>query len=114
MYLKYIDILSEVLSNNENITAESKIYLDFIRGPFMATFVTSYLLLAFIAYFPFRKKEEWARNAIVTAFGVWFILDTFYCMYYKIYFQAFVLNGLSFIQKAVPLYFTWNDFRKQK
>jgi hypothetical protein len=34
--------------------------------------VTSYL--PFIAYYPFKEKKKWARNAIMTAFGIWLII----------------------------------------
>jgi hypothetical protein len=83
----------------------------FIRGPFGSTMICCYLLLAWIASHAFKRKDVWARNAIAGAFGVWFIIDSVFCLYYGIWFQLYIINLLSFLQKALPLGFTWKYFK---
>jgi hypothetical protein len=89
---------------------EANNFRAFALGPLGGTIACCYILLAFIARFPFRNKERWARNAIAVAFGVWFILDSAICIYYGVYVQVFVVNLFSLLQKALPLMFTWNYF----
>jgi hypothetical protein len=76
-----------------------------------ATIACCYILTAFIAYYPFKKKEIWARNAILVAFGVWAMLDSLVCIRYGVYFQVYFINMFSIIIKALPIIFTWKDFK---
>jgi len=85
----------------------------FIWGPLGGTIACCYVLLAFIARYPFKRKETWARNAIIIAFGTWIILDSVVSVYYGVIFQVYLINSFSFLQKALPIFFTWNDFKKQ-
>jgi len=74
------------------------------------TVARCYILLAFIAYYPFLKKEKWAWYAVLLSFGTWILIDTTACIYYGVYFQGYIINALSFLVKALPLFFTWKYF----
>lgn len=112
-FMPYNKALAHVFGFGENIPAEIEPFKAFIWGPLGGTIACCYILLAFIAWFPFRKKERWARNAIIVAFGVWVLLDSSVCVYYGAYFQIYFINAFSFLVKALPIIFTWNDFKKE-
>jgi len=114
VYDPYHKMLAQIFFSQSFFPANTQVLYSFILGPMGATITGSYLLLTYIAYFPFRRKEKWARNAIIVAFGIWFITDAIVGLYYGVYFQVLVLHLLvSVPQKALPLIFTWNDFNRE-
>ncbi len=111
LLMPYIQALARLFWHQQNIPKELEPFLFFICGPLGGTIACSYILLAYLAWYPFKKKERWARNAIMVAFGTWVILDSAVCIYYNVYFQVYLINGFSILQKALPLIFTWKDFK---
>jgi len=111
LFRPYYEAISHVFWLSENMPFEIKAFNAFILGPLGGTIACSYILLAFIAWFPFRRKEPWARNAIIVAFGTWLILDSAVCFFYGIYFQIYIINAISLLQKALPIIFTWKEFK---
>ncbi len=109
-FMPYNKALARIFWGSENIPSETEPFRAFIWGPLGATIACCYILLAFIARFPFKEKERWARNAIMTAFGVWVILDSAVCLQHGVYFQIYIINFFSIIVKALPIIFTWKDF----
>jgi hypothetical protein len=109
---EYSRALARLFWNTENLPATTDTFRNFIWGPFGGTFCCAYLLLAYIAWFPFQRRERWARNAIVFCFGSWIILDSVACIRYGVYFQLYLINVVSLLQKLLPLLFTWKDFKK--
>ena len=83
----------------------------FVAGPLGGTIACCYILVAYLAWYPFQRKEKWARNAIIVAFTVWCLIDSYICFKYEVYFQIYVINALSVLQKALPIIFTWKDFK---
>lgn len=113
LFLPYNKALAHVFGFGENIPADVEPFRAFIWGPLGATIACCYILLTFVAWFPFQKKERWARNAIMVAFGIWVVLDSSVCIYYGAYFQVYIINAFSILQKALPIIFTWKEFRKE-
>ena len=111
-FTPYNNALAHIFWLKGNIPSGTEPFRAFIWGPLGGTIACCYILLAFIAWFPFRRKERWSRNAIILAFGVWIILDSAVCLYYGVYFQVYIINAFSLIQKALPIIFTWNEFNK--
>ncbi|MBF9252196.1 hypothetical protein I2I11_02715 [Pontibacter sp. 172403-2] len=112
LFRPYNQALARLFWHSSQIPAEIVPFRAFIWGPLGGTIACSYILLAYIARYPFRRKERWARNAILVAFGTWVILDSAISVYYGVYFQFYLINAFSFLIKALPLVFTWKDFRK--
>jgi hypothetical protein len=110
-FMPYNKALAHVFWYSNNIPIEVEPFRAFIWGPLGGTIACCYILLAFIAQYPFRKKELWARNAILAAFGVWVVLDSSVCIYSGVYFQIYIINAFSFFIKALPLIFTWKEFK---
>ncbi len=113
-FLPYNQVLAKIFWSTPGIPSEVEPFRAFIWGPLGATITCCYILLAYIAYYPFKRKERWARNAIMAAFGIWVILDSVACIKYGVYFQIYFINTFSIIVKALPIFFTWNDFKKNK
>ena len=110
-FLPYNNALAHIFWSSDNIPVDVEPFKDFVGGPLGGTIACCYILLAFIAWFPFKRKELWARNAIIVAFGVWVILDSAVCLYYGVYFQVYIINAFSILQKGLPIIFTWKEFK---
>ncbi|HEV7231075.1 MAG TPA: hypothetical protein VGO45_07100, partial [Bacteroidia bacterium] len=109
LLLSYDKMLARILWHREQFPPEAEPFRMFIYGPLGGTIACCYILLAFIAWYPFREKRVWARNAIVFAFGVWVVIDSALCFCFGVYPQIILINGFSILVKALPLIFTWKD-----
>ncbi len=112
LFAPYNKALALIFWHASDIPLNAELFRIFIWGPLGGTIACCYIFLAFIAKYPFKRKEIWSRNAIIVAFGTWIILDSAVCLYYGVYFQIYIINIFSLIQKALPIIFTWNDFKK--
>ena len=110
-FMPYNKALAHVFWDSKNIPVEVEPFRVFIWGPLGGTIACCYILLAFIVQYPFRKKELWARNAILASFMVWIVLDSTVCIYSGVYFQVYIINAFSFLIKALPIIFTWKEFK---
>lgn len=111
LFSPYNDGLASIFWQMSEIPANARPFKAFIYGPLGGTIACCYILLAFIAKYPFKRKEVWARNAIIAAFGIWIILDSAVSIYYGVFFQVYVINAFSFFQKGLPIIFTWKYFK---
>jgi hypothetical protein len=109
-FLPYTNALAHIFGFGDKMPSGIEPFRAFIWGPLGATIACCYILLSFIAWYPFQRKERWARNAIMVAFGVWLVLDSAVCVCYGVYFQIYVINGFSILVKTLPIIFTWKDF----
>lgn len=112
LFKPYTNSLACIFWHKQDMPVETENFRAFIWAPLGGTIACCYIMLAFIAWYPFARKEKWARNAIVIAFGIWIILDSAASIYYKVYFQVYLINAFSLLQKALPVIFTWRDFNK--
>jgi hypothetical protein len=106
----YYKMLAEIFWDQSDFPGEAANFRDFVAGPLGSTIASCYIMLAFIAYFPFKKKERWARNAIVAAFSAWFFIDSAIGLYFGVFYHVLIINVFSVLQKALPLIFTWKTF----
>lgn len=111
--MPYNRALAQVFWQRSAIPAAAEPFRAFIWAPLGGTIACCYILLAYISWYPFRKKERWAWNAIALAFTTWILLDSAVCIYYGAYFQVYIINAFSFLQKGLPLFFTWKEFKKK-
>jgi hypothetical protein len=109
-FLPYNNALARVFGFGKSIPFSIEPFRAFIWGQLGTTIACCYILLAFIAWYPFQRKERWARNAIMFAFGVWVVLDSAVSFNSGVYFQIYLINGFSIFIKALPLIFTWKEF----
>ena len=67
------------------------------------------MLIAFIAYYPFKKRKTWAWNAIAISVLFWFVVDTACSLYYDVSVNA-VLNLFTLALFVLPLFITRKYF----
>ena len=66
------------------------------------------VFIAFLARYPFAKRERWAWNCIAAGLLVWFVSDTAISLAFGVYFNA-LFNLALFIAGMLPLLFTWRE-----
>ena len=66
-------------------------------------------VIAFIAHYPFSKRERWSWNSLVFGLGVWFVLDTSLSIVYKVYFNV-AFNTALLILTGLPVLVTRKEF----
>ena len=84
-------------------------FQQWVYGVWGATITGWGIILAYIARYPFSKKERWPWNSMVSGLLVWFILDTSLSVFYKVYFNA-VFNTTLLVLAGLPLVFTRKEF----
>ena len=110
LFQPYNKMLAQLFWQRDNFPAEANNFRAFIYGPLGGTIACCYILLAFIARYPFKNKERWARNAIIFAFTVWVLIDSSICIYFGAYPQIYLINLFSITIKALPIIFTRKHF----
>ncbi|OYU95504.1 MAG: hypothetical protein CFE21_10190 [Bacteroidetes bacterium B1(2017)] len=111
LFKPYSIMLAKALWNQANFPVQVEPFKAFIYMPFGGTIACCYILLAFIAKYPFKEKKLWARNAILIAFSSWVLIDSLGCYYFRVYPQIYLINAFSILVKALPILFTWKEFR---
>lgn len=111
IFVHYDQAIAQIFWQTPNIPTDVQAFRKFVAGPLGGTIACAYILLAYLAWYPFGRKEQWARNAIMVSFGIWFMADSYICLKYGVNFQVFLINGLSVLQKALPIIFTWKAFK---
>ena len=71
------------------------------------------IILAYVARYPFSRKERWARNALAFGLLVWYVLDTSLSVIHSVYFNV-VFNTSLLILVMLPVVFTWKEFTQPR
>jgi hypothetical protein len=67
------------------------------------------IFAAYVAHYPFARREKWARQCLAAGTVVWYVLDTYISLISGVVFNALFNSGI-FLLIAVPLGFTWKEF----
>ena len=67
------------------------------------------VFMVFLARYPFRKRERWARNCIVAGITLWYMTDTSISLFFGVTFNA-VFNTILAALVYVPLVATRREF----
>ncbi|MBI5032864.1 MAG: hypothetical protein HZB51_20270 [Chloroflexi bacterium] len=67
------------------------------------------VFLTYLARYPFNKKEQWAWNCLFFGLLVWFVVDTSFSIFYKVYFNA-ASNTAFLILVGLSVVFTRKEF----
>lgn len=81
----------------------------FIFAVLGATMASQAALQAFLARYPFSRRERWAWWAVLAGMLIWFPLDTARSLYWGVWPNA-VFNLFAFLAVVVPLAATRRDF----
>jgi hypothetical protein len=85
----------------------SAAYHAFSAGPLGGTIAGFYVLQAFIAAVPFRRRERWAWHAIVWATVLWFLVDSGVSLWHGAAFNVYMINVVPVAIFGVPLAATY-------
>ncbi len=88
-----------------SLSADIKTFQAWAYGILGATVAGWGIFLAFIVYYPFKRKEKWAWNCIAIGMPLWFVIDTGLSLTYHVYFNA-AFNTILLILIALPLVFS--------
>jgi hypothetical protein len=111
LFRPYTRELARIFFSSDEFPGDAERFRRLAYGSVGACIACCYILLAYIAWYPFQRKEKWAWWVTVFAFGVWAVLDGAVAIRYGVYFQAYIINVFSVIVKALPLAFTWRYFQ---
>ncbi len=59
---------------------------------------------------PYRRRESWARNALATTLGIWFLLDTGVSVAYAVWLNV-GFNLIVMLAFSIPIALCWGEFR---
>jgi len=102
--------INPVFWGNETPNIQVKDFQQWIYGVLGATMVGWGIFIAFIAAFPFKKREKWSRNCITIGILSWYILDTFISLKANVKFNA-IGNTILAIIILMPIFFTFTKFK---
>jgi hypothetical protein len=114
LFEMYNKMLAKIFWNSSTFPEGANQFRAFIYAPLGGTIACCYTLVAFIAHYPFKNKERWARNSIIVAFSMWVLIDSSVCLYFAVYPQIYLINAFSIIIKALPIIFTWKHFANNR
>ncbi len=87
-------------------------FQQWIYGVLGATVASWGVALAFVAYYPFRKKERWSWNCVMLGLILWYAIDTPLSYYHRVYLNV-IFNTILFLAALLPLIFTKKYFNAQ-
>lgn len=82
----------------------------FSAGPLGGTIAGFYVLQAFIAAVPFRRREPWAWQATLAGMLVWFVIDSAVSIAHGAAFNVYLVNLVPLVLFGVPLAMTRGCF----
>ena len=91
------------------VEASARGFQQWVYGVWGATIAGWGIFVTFLAHYPFRNREKWSWNCLVSGVLVWFVLDTSLSMYYNVYSNA-VFNTALLIGVSLPLAFSRRYF----
>ena len=110
LFHPYTELLARSFFDSDEFPQKAEVFREFVYGPVGGCITCCYILLAYIAWYPFQRREKWAWWAIAFAFGAWVILDSQAAIRHGVYAQVYIINVFSILIKALPLAFTWRHF----
>ncbi len=101
--------INSVFWGTPDVAQGVKAFQRWIYGAWGATVAGWGICLTFIVRYPFRRKEKWSWNCLLSGILLWFIIDTGFSAYYHVY-NNVILNIFLFIAILFPLVFTRKHF----
>lgn len=103
------DQINPVFWDRKDISGPAEDFQQWVYGLTGATMAGWGLMFAYLARFPFCRKERWAWNAVAFSIALWYVVDTAISIRFEVYFNAF-FNTVLLVLLAVPLVLTRKEF----
>lgn len=101
--------INDVFWESGNLPTGVKEFQGWIFGASASVWLAFGLVIVFMAIFPFKKKEKWVWNCLISCILVWFLIDTSFSILHGIYTNA-LNNFIFFVLLILPLIFTKKEF----
>ncbi|OGP50060.1 MAG: hypothetical protein A2Y79_00635 [Deltaproteobacteria bacterium RBG_13_43_22] len=88
---------------------DAKAFQKWIYGAWGATVAGWGIFIIFLARNPFKKKEKWSWHCLWSGLLLWFIVDTGFSAYFRVYMNV-ILNTFLFLAVLIPVFFTRKQF----
>ncbi len=105
----YDQAFAENYWNTNILPADAALTKKVLLAPLGATSAGFFILQWFIAKYAYAEKQLWGFNAIVSAFLLWFFLDTVMCLFNGAYFNIIIAN-IPALLTMIPIFFTRKYF----
>jgi hypothetical protein len=109
LFKLFNDRIDPVFWDSQDPPTLSLIFRTWVYGVWGATVAGWGLTLAFLAHNPYKRRERWARRALILGLALWYLLDTGFSINFGVYFNA-AFNTLLLLLAGLPLAFTWKEF----
>ena len=110
----YFDLLNDQINpvfwGAGPVPEGSQNFQSWVYGVLGATVTGWGIFLTHLAYYPFRKQERWAWNAIASGMIVWFVVDSAISYSSGVTFNV-IFNTFLLVLVLLPLLFTYRYFR---
>lgn len=110
LFAAYDRALAAAFWGGAAIPSDVAHYKAFVYGPLGGVIAGRWLLVAFVAALPFRRREAWAWWAVLASVGLWFAVDSFVSWRTGAIFNV-AFNCMPALATLLPLYFTRREFR---
>ncbi len=95
-----------------DVPAAASSYQGFIYGLTGAVMAGWGVCIAFIAAYPFQRREPWAWACLLVGLTLWYVVDTGFSLAYGVVFNA-IGNTVLLIAAGLPLVLTRRHFTGQ-
>jgi len=95
--------LSTFFNGNEALYQQYLPLKNWLLAVIGATIVGFHLLAICIIHIPLRKKEKWAYYALWIALLGWFLIDSFWSVFYGASYNVWLINLPALVMISIPL-----------
>ncbi len=96
--------------NTEIVSEQIRAFQQWIYAVLGMTVAGWGVFIGFIAHIPYKKKERWAWVCIITGMTLWFVVDTSFSAYFRVYLNVALNIGL-YLLVMLPVFFTRKHFQ---
>ena len=106
----FSDQINPVFWDTKSVDTNAHDFQHWVYGVLGATVAGWGVFLAFVAHYPFKRKEPWAWNCVAAGMAVWFVVDSYISLSVGNYFNELAVNVPLLVLVMLPLWFTRHEF----
>ncbi len=101
--------INSVFFGSQTTSEGVSMFQRWVFGAWGATVAGWGVFATFIARYPFKRRERWARDCLFSGLILWFVIDTGYSMFFAVWINV-ILNVVIFLLVIIPVIATWREF----